>query len=71
MDTIEPKPELAWQRKGIETCYVCPPLKLTAVCLACARRCQKERLLVPRIRSVISRVLCYHSIGIDMYCTPP
>jgi hypothetical protein len=37
-------------RKGIETCYACPPLGLTAVCMACARRCQRERLLVPRIR---------------------
>ncbi len=53
MDTIAQKPELSWRRKGLETCYECPPLGLKSVCMACARRCQKERLLVPRIRYCI------------------
>lgn len=58
MDTIEAPPELRWRRKGMETCYECPPLKLTSVCMACARRCQRDRLLIPRVRPRSSKDIC-------------
>jgi hypothetical protein len=45
MDTKAQLPRLAWRRKGYETAYKCPSLKLESVCMVCARRCHKGRYL--------------------------
>jgi alpha-tubulin suppressor-like RCC1 family protein len=49
-----------WRRKGIETAYACQPLGMKAICLACARFCQKSRRLQPfvRYRSSTSKCEC-------------
>lgn len=45
MDTKKQLPKLAWRRKGYETAYKCPSLKLHNVCMVCARRCHRGRYL--------------------------
>eukprot|EP00602_Paraphysomonas_sp_CaronLab_P007962 CAMPEP_0185034642 /NCGR_PEP_ID=MMETSP1103-20130426/24704_1 /TAXON_ID=36769 /ORGANISM="Paraphysomonas bandaiensis, Strain Caron Lab Isolate" /LENGTH=667 /DNA_ID=CAMNT_0027571381 /DNA_START=134 /DNA_END=2137 /DNA_ORIENTATION=+ len=50
MDTREQIPQLMWRRKGLECAYECPALGLTAVCMACARRCVRSRKLVLYLR---------------------
>lgn len=39
-----------WRRKTYETCYECTTLKLTSVCMSCARHCLFAQKLRPYIR---------------------
>ena len=50
MDTRESVPQLQWRRKGLECAYECPALGLKSVCMACSRRCVKNRKLFLYLR---------------------
>jgi len=39
-----------WRRKGVETCFGVPSLKMKAICMTCSRFCHKVNAL-PYLRT--------------------